>query len=142
MVVVPAREEWLAREHLGQDAPNRPDVDSFCVLLEGKHDLWRTVPSGGDIFGHEARFGARRFGGFDGTCEPEVAHLVTGSNETRQLYKSVGSGLVFPQEAMLCGGAVTLTLRSQFAFRRRFEGFKSRWMTSALCNALSARRVW
>ena len=78
MVVVSAGEERLAGEHLGQDASNRPDVDGFCVLLEGKHDFWRTVPSSGDIFSHEARFGPRRFGCFDGTCEPEVADLVIG----------------------------------------------------------------
>ena len=80
MVVVPAREERLAREHLGQDASNGPDVDGLCILLEGKHYLWRTVPSSGDVFSHEARLGARRFGCFNGTCEPEVAHLVIGRN--------------------------------------------------------------
>ena len=33
------------------------------------------------------------------------------------------------------------TLRSQLALSRRFEGLRSRWMTSAECSALSARRV-
>lgn len=75
MVVVPAREQGLAGEHLGKDASDRPDVDGLCVLLEGKHDFRRTIPSGGDVFGHEARFGPRRFGCLDGACEPEVAYL-------------------------------------------------------------------
>lgn len=34
------------------------------------------------------------------------------------------------------------TFRSQFAFRRRFDGFRSRWRTLAECIAFSARRVW
>jgi hypothetical protein len=33
------------------------------------------------------------------------------------------------------------TLRSQLAFRSRFEGLRSRWRTSALWSALRARRV-
>lgn len=33
------------------------------------------------------------------------------------------------------------TLRSQFALRSKLEGLRSRWMTSAECSALSARRV-
>ena len=34
------------------------------------------------------------------------------------------------------------TLRSQFAFSSRFDGLRSRWITSAECSALSARSVW
>lgn len=33
------------------------------------------------------------------------------------------------------------TLRSQFALRRRLDGLRSRWITSAECSALSARSV-
>src|SRR6267154_199898 len=36
---------------------------------------------------------------------------------------------------------VIRTLRSQLAFRSRFDGFESRWRTSAECSALSALRV-
>lgn len=34
------------------------------------------------------------------------------------------------------------TFRSQFALRRRFEGFRSRWRTFAECKAFRARSVW
>jgi hypothetical protein len=34
------------------------------------------------------------------------------------------------------------TFRSQLAFNKRFDGLRSRCMTSAECSALSARKVW
>ena len=55
VVVILAREERLAVEHLSQDATNTPHVDSLGVLLECEHDLGCTVPACGYIFGHEAR---------------------------------------------------------------------------------------
>lgn len=36
---------------------------------------------------------------------------------------------------------MTRTFRSQLAFNKRLDGFRSRWRTSAECSALSARRV-
>ena len=34
------------------------------------------------------------------------------------------------------------TFKSQFAFKSKFDGLRSLWMTSAEWRALSARRVW
>ena len=75
MVVVPAGEKGFPREHLGQDAADAPDVDRFCVLLEGEHDLGRAVPPRRDVFGHEACLGPRRFRRLHRPGEAEVAHF-------------------------------------------------------------------
>ena len=45
------------------------------VLLEGKHDFWRAVPSCRDVFRHETRLRARGLGGLDRPCEAKVADL-------------------------------------------------------------------
>jgi hypothetical protein len=76
VVVIAAGEEGSTREHFSEDAADGPDVDGLCVLLEGEHDLGGAVPAGGDVFRHEARFGAcRRFGGADGASQAKVAHF-------------------------------------------------------------------
>ncbi|KAG5458717.1 MAG: hypothetical protein BJ554DRAFT_1008, partial [Olpidium bornovanus] len=53
VVVVPPREQGLPAEHLGEDAPDAPDVDRLGVLLERQHDLRCAVPPRGDVLGHE-----------------------------------------------------------------------------------------
>lgn len=53
-MVVATREQWPTGEHLSEDASDCPYIDRFGVLLEGKHNLRSTVPSRGDVFGHEA----------------------------------------------------------------------------------------
>ena len=50
-------------------------IDGLCVLLEGEHDLWRAVPAGGDILGHEARLAPVRLGRLGRAREAEVADL-------------------------------------------------------------------
>ena len=50
-----AREEWLAAQHLRQNAADAPDVDSFRVFFERKHDFGSAVPACCNVFGHEAR---------------------------------------------------------------------------------------
>ncbi len=53
MVVVMAREEEFPTEHPCKHTADRPHINGVGVFLEGEHDLWGTVPSSGDIFGHE-----------------------------------------------------------------------------------------
>lgn len=71
--IVSALEEGTAAKQLGQNATNRPHINyktwksvkqsreeedkktphtGFRVALEAQHDLGRTVPSRGDVFGH------------------------------------------------------------------------------------------
>jgi len=50
--VVLAGEEWLALQHLREDAACTPNVNLNVVLLPGEHDLGRAVVSGRDISGH------------------------------------------------------------------------------------------
>ena len=73
VVVVPAGEERLAGEHLGQDAADGPEVDRFCVRLE-EEDLGRAVPPCGDVLGHEVCRGILvvRWR-VCGPCQPKVA---------------------------------------------------------------------
>lgn len=47
MVIVPPREDGSpAREDLGEDASDRPDVDGFRVLSEGEHYFGGSVRAG------------------------------------------------------------------------------------------------
>ena len=46
-------EEWLSTQHLRQNTSHGPDINGLSVLLESQHDLRRTVPSRGNILGHE-----------------------------------------------------------------------------------------
>ena len=50
-----AWEEGLSAQHFCQNAAHAPHVNGFGVLLEGEHNLGRTVPSRRNIFRHEAR---------------------------------------------------------------------------------------
>ena len=50
-----AREQGLAAQHLSKDTADAPDINRLCILLEGEHDLGSTVPSSGNVFGHETR---------------------------------------------------------------------------------------
>ena len=75
--IVAALEEGLAAEEFSQNATYRPDIDcaglacksgtraehgewgqacsvrtGFCVALEAQHDLGRSVPPSGNVFGH------------------------------------------------------------------------------------------
>ena len=47
-----AGEEWLALEHLCEDAARGPDVDRDVVLLPRQHDLGRAVVPRRDVAGH------------------------------------------------------------------------------------------
>jgi hypothetical protein len=67
-----SREQRLATQHLSQDTANGPDINGLGVLLEGQHNLRSSVPTGRDIFCHEARVV------FLGGCrasEAEIANL-------------------------------------------------------------------
>lgn len=75
MMVISSGEEGFTRKHLSEDAAYGPDVNGLCVLFEGKHDLGCSVPTGGDVFGHESCFCARGFGRFHTACETKVAHF-------------------------------------------------------------------
>jgi len=48
-------EQRLAAEHLGQNAAYAPHINSFGVLLEGEHNLRRSIPSRSHVFRHEPR---------------------------------------------------------------------------------------
>lgn len=69
---VAAREKRLSTEHLGKNAADGPDVNCLGILLEGQHDLGRTVPACGDILGHESTVLVVRVGR---TCQSKVADL-------------------------------------------------------------------
>jgi hypothetical protein len=53
----------------------------FCVTLEAQHDLWRSVPPSGDIFGHVTRILLRVHG--KASSETKIADLqfAIGVNE-------------------------------------------------------------
>lgn len=72
LMIVAAREERAAGEHLGQDASDGPHIDRLGVLLEGEHDLGRAIPPGSDVLGHEARV---LIGSEHGASQSEVAHF-------------------------------------------------------------------
>lgn len=50
--VVLSGEQWLALEHLGEDASRAPDINLDVVLLPGEHDLGGTVVSRRNISSH------------------------------------------------------------------------------------------
>ena len=50
MVVIATGEEWLAGEHLCEHAADGPHIDCTGIFLEGEHDFWSAVPTGGDVF--------------------------------------------------------------------------------------------
>jgi hypothetical protein len=50
--VVLSREEWLALEHLGENASCTPDIYFNVVFLPCEHDLGCSVVSGGNITRH------------------------------------------------------------------------------------------
>lgn len=72
VLTVFAGEKRLAAQHLRENTTNTPYVDGFGVLLEGQHDLWSTIPSRGDIFGHETRI---VIGGSGRSSETKITHF-------------------------------------------------------------------
>jgi hypothetical protein len=54
-LTVLSREQWLAAQHLGQNASHTPHVNGFGVFLERKHDLRCSVPTRSNVFRHETR---------------------------------------------------------------------------------------
>jgi len=85
------------------------------------------------IFGHERTAVIRdvrwRLGR---SCEPEITELsVRRLHERNEISGRHGNDRQHPP-----------TLRSQLELSRRFEGFRSLWMTSAEYNAFSALKVW
>ena len=70
-----SREQWLARRHLREDAPDTPHVDSRAVLAATKQDLGRTVPECDDFVGVSAERDAEGAGETE-VGELEVAFLV------------------------------------------------------------------
>jgi len=55
--VISALEDWLSEEELCENAPHRPNVDGGRVVGETQHNFWRSIPSSGNIFSHEALVG-------------------------------------------------------------------------------------
>lgn len=51
-VMLPGEERPI-RQHLGQDASDRPDVDRLGVSLRIEHDFRCPVPPRGDVLGQE-----------------------------------------------------------------------------------------
>jgi len=72
MVVILAGEKWLATQHLRQDTTNTPNINGLGVLLESQHNLGSTVPTSGNVFGHEARV---VFSRCSGASQAKVADL-------------------------------------------------------------------
>jgi len=64
-----AREQRLARAHLGEDATDRPHVDTGRVLTTPQQDLRGTVPEGDDL----VRVGSQRDA--ESPSETEVGEL-------------------------------------------------------------------
>lgn len=68
--------------------------------------------------------------------------MISGARYHRVATYSVMNPELSSVELALRASPKSQTLRSQFALRRRLEGFKSRWRTLAECIAFKARRVW
>lgn len=125
MVIIASREERLSRQHLREDAPDRPDINGL---------IGRTVNK--IVVG-----GARR---------RTLVYCLNVSIISGARYHRVATYSVMNPVSVPDGSAVftdranpkSQTLRSQLAFNRRFDGLRSRCMTSAECSALSARNVW
>ena len=47
-----AGEEWLAFQHLRENAARAPNVHLDVVFLPCKHDLWSAIVSSGNVAGH------------------------------------------------------------------------------------------
>jgi hypothetical protein len=140
-LTITTREKGFAAQHFGKNTSDRPHVDGASVFFECKHDLGRSIPPASQLSGFPSLM---LYEGYAPSChvfrhksiavvgevwrwtggarKPKVTDLTTMSTGAR------GRG---------CGS----TLRSQLAFRRRFEGLRSRWRTSAEWRALRARRV-
>lgn len=54
-MVILAWEERLPTKHLRKDATHTPNVNSFGVFLEGKHNLGGAIPPSRNVLRHEAR---------------------------------------------------------------------------------------
>src|SRR6185369_16183193 len=48
------RKQWLSTQYFRHDAPDRPNINGFRIYIKSEHNLWCTIPPGGDIFGHKA----------------------------------------------------------------------------------------
>lgn len=65
-------EKRFSAKHLGQDTAHGPHINGLGVFLEGQHDLWGSVPSRGNVFGHESRIVLL---GSGGSRQTKVTHL-------------------------------------------------------------------
>lgn len=63
------REKRLARAHLGEDATNRPHIDSGRILTTTKENLGSAVPQGDDLMGVGAK------GDTEGAGETKIRQL-------------------------------------------------------------------
>lgn len=50
--IVATLKEWSSTEQLGENAADRPHVDSLGVALEAQHNFWCTVPPRSHVFRH------------------------------------------------------------------------------------------
>ena len=130
---VSAGEEGLAAEHLSEHAADGPHVYGSGVLFEGEHDFGGAIPSAEEIVArrHEDR---------------RVPHLVATYSVMNVLLSSTFGGgradRARPKSQSwarceegwgegIAPARARRTLRSQFAFKRRLEGLRSRCRTSA-----------
>jgi len=85
--VIPALEDRFPEKELREDASNRPNINGGGVVGETQHDLWRSIPPGSNVFGHETLVRASLGVGTSprriSSCETEVAdfELTVGINQ-------------------------------------------------------------
>ena len=65
-----ALEEGLARQQLGEDTAQRPDIDLEAVFVGPKEEVWAAVPECDDELGEVRRWWIARI-----TSHAEVGHL-------------------------------------------------------------------
>lgn len=71
--------QMLSAQHLCEDTPNRPHVNSSPILHEGQQDLRGAVPSGSHVLGHVV---ARLVGGLEDTS----GHTCSTKHNAKSLF--------------------------------------------------------
>lgn len=125
-------------EHFGQDTSHRPYIDCLGILLEsGKK---RNIDQLQSVISMSGRARGR-----SDSVSRSYVNMISGARYHLVATYSVMKPVSPPFGCAVCvdlANPKSHTLRSQLALSSKFDGFRSRWMTSAEWRALSARRVW
>ena len=81
-----SREEGSTRKELGQNTPNAPNIDSFCVTRGTKENLGGTVPTGSNVLSQHRAGGIRALQRSNGSSKTKVGNF----KEALGVQKQVG----------------------------------------------------